>query len=495
LPLVTALRSIAAICFSSVLVLAACSGTASNGDGPDAGGPGNPDGGGSKPPDAGLDSDGDGVPDDREAELGTDPNNPDSDGDGLNDGAELINGADPNDPDSDDDGFTDGEEVNVIGTNPAQMGCENQSSEASRGKLPADIVIAIDTSTSMRQEADAVEANINDDLAGVLEAGQVDYRIILLADFPPVDGRSSDGARDDTDPTLCIGPPLTTQDCAALPAEQTKPVNPDLDAGGRFVHYDLHVDSHDALRLILSEFDDPEGDNGTFSGAAQYPGGWSQFLRENAVKIFIIITDDESTDITLEEFNGQFIAKVSAQFAGGTPQLRYVAHSILALAFNPDGGAWQPDAPLQTATCTPGAQDTGLTYQQLSIDTGGLRFPLCNVNDTDPANDDFNEIFNAIATNTQNEVNLPCSFTPSPSQEQLNYDGAKLLYRPMGTGALESFDEVTAPEMCGTQSNAFYKTGTADAPTFELCPATCDRVTADETGKINLLIDCTIQIG
>jgi hypothetical protein len=50
------------------------------------------------------DSDGDGVPDLREAELGLDPTNPDSDGDGLEDGAEL--GGDPP-TDSDGDGLID----------------------------------------------------------------------------------------------------------------------------------------------------------------------------------------------------------------------------------------------------------------------------------------------------------------------------------------------------------------------------------------------------
>jgi hypothetical protein len=64
-----------------------------------------------------LDSDGDGLPDDEEIILGTDPNNPDSDGDGLADGDEVIVGTDPLDPDTDGDGYNDGVEVGS-GTNP-----------------------------------------------------------------------------------------------------------------------------------------------------------------------------------------------------------------------------------------------------------------------------------------------------------------------------------------------------------------------------------------
>ncbi|MGI9303021.1 MAG: PKD domain-containing protein [Gammaproteobacteria bacterium] len=43
------------------------------------------------------DADDDGLTDDEEADLGTDPNNPDTDGDGFSDGAEVAAGSDPRD--------------------------------------------------------------------------------------------------------------------------------------------------------------------------------------------------------------------------------------------------------------------------------------------------------------------------------------------------------------------------------------------------------------
>ena len=60
-----------------------------------------------------LDSDGDGLSDEQEVELGTDPNNADSDDDGLNDGEEFTANTDPNNADSDNDGVDDGTEVNL----------------------------------------------------------------------------------------------------------------------------------------------------------------------------------------------------------------------------------------------------------------------------------------------------------------------------------------------------------------------------------------------
>ncbi|WP_209404581.1 Ig-like domain-containing protein [Pseudozobellia sp. WGM2] len=57
------------------------------------------------------DCDSDGLTNQEEADLGTDPNNADSDDDGLNDGEEVGIGTDPNNPDSDGDNITDGQEV------------------------------------------------------------------------------------------------------------------------------------------------------------------------------------------------------------------------------------------------------------------------------------------------------------------------------------------------------------------------------------------------
>lgn len=74
-----------------------------------------------------VDSDGDGIPDEDELKLGTDPQNPDTDGDGLMDGVELRAGLDPKTPDiiqncnpfldSDGDRLNDCEEK-VLGTDP-----------------------------------------------------------------------------------------------------------------------------------------------------------------------------------------------------------------------------------------------------------------------------------------------------------------------------------------------------------------------------------------
>ncbi len=67
------------------------------------------------------DSDDDGLSDEQEVRLTTDPNNPDTDGDGLLDGEELLQlGSDPLKRNSDGDILDDWQEVKVYGTDPSK---------------------------------------------------------------------------------------------------------------------------------------------------------------------------------------------------------------------------------------------------------------------------------------------------------------------------------------------------------------------------------------
>lgn len=69
-----------------------------------------------------LDSDGEGLYDWEEQEIGTNPNNADTDGDGLTDYEEVrVYGTNPLNPDSDDDMLSDGDEVLKYKTNPLKV--------------------------------------------------------------------------------------------------------------------------------------------------------------------------------------------------------------------------------------------------------------------------------------------------------------------------------------------------------------------------------------
>lgn len=416
------------------------------------------------------DSDGDGISDDDEVADGTNPDLADTDGDGLDDGREKELGTDPNSQDTDGDGIPDGLEVEFGSdpTDPADDSCAGEVAEASEGKAGADVILVIDTSGSMGGEADQVEARINNDLAARMEAGGVDYRIIMLADFGQPDGA------DDTDPTLCIGPPLSSQDCAANPLPN-KPVG-----GDRFFHYDTMVESRDSLTVMLDEFDDAAGDEGARSGAGQYLGGWGTLLRENSIKFFMEISDDNANSAATD-FDTQLRAKYAAMYSNADP-LKYVFHSIIGVVANANGTAWPPSEPIQNATCGDGAENQGAVYQELSRSTNGLRFPLCN-------NDNFNEIFNAVADDVVDGVLLPCSFDPDPTgQGTISLDDSIMVYKPGSDDIFERFNQVDSMADC--VDGAFY----IEDEIFELCPATCNRVTQDTAGKITIRVGCRIVV-
>jgi len=445
--------------------------------------------------DTGPDSDDDGLSDAREAEEGTDPNNPDSDGDGLNDGDEIAEGTDPLNQDSDGDGILDGDEV-LLGTDPlvADEACANTSAEATVARRPADLIVMIDTSSSMGGEADAVEARINNDLATVLGAAGIDYRIIMIADFGAVDGLGDPGA----DPVLCVGSPLSPQNCTP-PVTELKPAN-----GTDFFLYDAHIDSRDSLMVALAEFDDPAGDDsytGSFGGGivsannGQITGGWGTLLREDSLKFFIEISDDNAfvtlpgtTSLPQSDVADQvlsataFDTQIKNRWATMYPTavaLDYVFHSIIGIAANPAGGAWPATDGVQAGTCGAGAVNNGSVYQDLSIATGGLRFPLCD-------NGNFDVIFQEVADGVIEGVLLDCSYVPAEPTNGDDLDFSRVVgyYHPGGTGEPVGLSRVPNAGAC--VDDAYY----VSAGVITLCPTTCATVKADETAKLDFHVAC-----
>ncbi len=410
------------------------------------------------PGDAGFDAplpdrDGDGLPDVREMELGTDPDDPDTDDDGLTDGDEVMRGSDPTVWDTDGDGVPDGDEI-FLGTDPTMMdsACADTSAEATLVRVPVDIVITIDSSGSMDGEIDAVQRNIDDNLAAILEAGGVDYRVILLGAYP----------------AICIGMPLSgIADCGSPPSA---PIS-----GERFFHYERSIASTNSFARILGTYAlaDPNG---------VAPMGWGGLLRPDATVAFMEISDDDSA-MGFAEFDEQLLA-LSPHF--GTAEMRnYRQHSIIGMVANaPPDTAWLPTDPVQRTNCTPGSAGFGADYQELSILTGGLRFPLCN-------NDSFDVIFRQIAEDVVRGAALGCSYEPTrpPGGESPDFDRVVVVYEP-GTGAPRSLRRVADLAACSGGGDYYV----ADLR-IELCPDTCTAIEDDEAGSLAVHVACEQRCG
>ncbi len=134
-------------------------------------------------PDENQDRDGDGLDDDVEDRIGTDPDDPDtdddgiedgderdtdpldpdSDDDGLNDGDELDAGTDPNDPDSDDDLLLDGTEIN--GENPTDpLDPDSDDDGLDDGAEDADRDGALDDGETDPNDPDSDDEETEDDI-------------------------------------------------------------------------------------------------------------------------------------------------------------------------------------------------------------------------------------------------------------------------------------------------------------------------------------------
>ncbi len=442
---------------SLALLLTACGGGNLGGGGGDGGnGDGGTGGLDARAACTTVDTDGDGLCDADEITLGTDPNNPDSDGDGVSDGDEVTAGTDPNNPDTDGDGVSDGDE-RVLGTDPLvpDMPCANEAAVASAVSKPVDIIFVIDNSGSMQGEILAVQNNINTNFASIISASGIDYRIIMVSRHGKADPNES----------ICVSMPLSGHSCTPVPAQ---PVNTT-----RFFQYSVEIGSRNSFDRILS----------TYNTADEFglaPNGWSEWLRPDAFKFFIEFTDDAS-NMTVADFETGLFALVPSHFGTATDR-NYVFHSIVGLVENtPATAAWTPADPIQSAKCTAsnGAVNPGTRYQELSIATGGLRFPLCEFGS-------FDVIFQEVATGVVDRVSLPCTFAvpPAPSGKTLDLDKVVVVFTPSGGGTPVSLERVADATACVT--DAWY----LDNDQIVLCADTCTQVEADDAGEMKVHAAC-----
>jgi hypothetical protein len=342
------------------------------------------------------------------------------------------------------------------GTGGAEA-CVADQQEATLVKEPVDLLVVVDTSSTMQPASDAVEANINQNLAAALTAGGVDYRMIVLADY-------GNGA------SLCIGPPLAGAPCSPLPP---KPANTPT-----FYHYDQGTGSGAFLNSILAWYSQADG-----SGAA--PNGYKDWLRPGVKKVFLAFSDTSSASSNAsngDSFDAELLALDPGMF-GTAAKRNYTFHSIIGLRENdPATTPWLATDPLVSQECTGLAISlgSGESLQQVSILSGGLRFPVCETGS-------YDVVFQKIADDVVQKAQLACElpFPEPPPGETLDPNTIQLVYTN-GSGQTSTFVQVAGAGAC--VAGAFYVEG----ETIVLCPAACDAVRADDTGKLDVTFGCDV---
>ena len=391
--------------------------------------------------------------------------------------------------------------------------CAAVQGEATLVKRPMDVIVSIDNSGSMEGEIEAVVDRINGDFAAIIEASEIDYRVIMVSRYGAID--FSD---DVTNFGVCVGPPLGNAACSSEPS-------PALVNTARFFHHSTDIGSRDMWCKLLNAYTSPdeipanEERNGWNEVA---PNGWQEWLREDAYKVFIGITDDApglnsggtnqncrtsaggvndpgglaDSLAGAETFDRAIRELAPAQFgaydAGDpTANRNYTWYSIVGMSEKEDPDStvpYEPAEPVVTTICS-GDDDNddaddgvraGIGYQELSRMTGGLRYSNC-------LNDDFDAIFNAIAEGVIEGARASCEYdVPVPSGGIIDPDQTQVSYVP-GAGAPMSLPRAESEATCAAGGGFYFNAG---LDKIFLCPATCTVVQADLDAQVSIDFGC-----
>jgi hypothetical protein len=333
--------------------------------------------------------------------------------------------------------------------------CGAIKAEASLGKKPVDIIVVIDNSGSMQQEIIGVEKNINSSFSDIIRNSGLDYRVILLSEF----GDSSDGDR--AHRKICVSAPLSGNvACPPMPGQMTM-------NSANFFHYSTFIDSTDSFSKILNTYKN-----------------WNQWLRPDAFKVFIEITDDNER-MSAQSFEAALFKLSPAQFGTSAATRNYLMHAITGLADKAvKTDAYLPNEPVvpSGSKCSTG-QNSGISYQNLAILTGGLRFPVC-------APDNYNVIFKRVAEGIVAGAQVACEFAiPKPPAGTNPGNKVIVNYTPGSGGAVQSFESITDKTKCGP--GKFY----VESEKVYFCSETCNAVKADPAAKVEVIFTCEPQIG
>ncbi len=330
------------------------------------------------------------------------------------------------------------------GTLDPDASCASVSATAEAQLQPADIIIAVDTSGSMDEEATEVQKNLNN-FASIITASGVDAHVILIADT-----------------SVCIPAPLGSGACNG--ADEKLP---------NYQHLLQGVASTDALQIIVSA----------------YPN-YKNSLRPNASKTIAVVSDDNSS-ISAAEFTNQLLALDPPTFQN----FKFDA----IVAFEMPGplecvgfgscpqGVSQCCGLLDGIACGPYTAEEGTIYKQLVQQTNGVLGDLCIQN--------FGPVFQDMATGVIKDSKLGCDYLipPVPNGQTFEPGKVNVVYTPGNGGMPESILNVPGGSKDCTDKGGWYYDDPANPKHVLMCPSTCTVLQSDTMGKVDLQFGCATQ--
>ena len=298
--------------------------------------------------------------------------------------------------------------------------CARDVSMAETRLQPVDIVWIIDNSGSMSGEARIVQENMNS-FAAAIGASGIDYHVVVMTMAGFVN----------------VPPPLGT--------------DPE-----RFRFANVNVQSHDGLSALVANY-----------------STYSDFLRPEGTIHFVVVTDDESENMSSSEFQSQMGTLLGRSFT---------FHTIAS----PPGSMSCPPPPLpcfiMTEGCT-GPEDNasanGDEYYALSGATGGLAQSICT--------NDWSSLFASLTAAIAVPTTLPCRYVlPTPPDGMaLDRNKVNVLYTATGATSETIIPYVRDYGSCGPSGGWYY-----EGDDVVVCPATCTTLTGDASGRVEIALGC-----
>jgi hypothetical protein len=318
------------------------------------------------------------------------------------------------------------------------MNCAETSAEAQDGTLPADIILAVDTSGSMDDEAQWTQQNMNA-MVNIIVGSGIDAHVVLLS--------STD---------ICVPAPLGSGNC---PTDENLPA---------YRHVPQSIGSNDALEKILQT----------------YPQ-WQPSLRPNATKTIVVISDDDS-NMGAANFTSQLLA-LDPSFAGFIFDAVYSFQDPISCE-----AACIPNFCLNCGKCCPSCNPLsaaqGTVYAALVQQTMGVAGDLCD--------QDFTGVFQNMATAVVAAGQLACVYDiPDPmGSDPIDFNKVNVDYEPGGNMPAEPIYYVPGGAADCNQNGGWYYDDPIMPTQILLCDASCTSIQGNPDGKISVKFGCETLI-
>lgn len=188
-------------------------------------------------------------------------------------------------------------------------------------------------------------------------------------------------------------------------------------------------------------------------GAIDHSKSWSQ-SHQGHVVIDVLATDGDPTECDTNMTNIEAIASAGVS---GTPKVLTFVIGVGSSLGNLNGIA-----------------QAGGTNQAFIVDT------------TQNTNQQFLDALNQIRG-----AALGCSYNvPQPDGGTVDFSQVNVQYTPGNGGAAETIPAVSGASACPSSGDAWYYDNASAPTTIILCPSTCNTVSQDNSGEVDILTGC-----